>query len=104
MYGLMGKIVAQPEKREALVNVLLRAATSLQTVDGCYLYVVSHDPNDEDGIWVTEVWDSSQAHRASLEHEAVQVLIGEGRPLIASMGERIEFEPVGGAGLPEQEQ
>lgn len=101
MYGLMGKFVAQPEKRDALIEVLLRAAKNLEALDGCYLYVVSRDPEDADSVWVTEVWRGVEDHQASLQHEAVRALIAEGRPLIASMGDRIEFEPLGGAGLPD---
>ena len=101
MYGLMGKFVAHSGQRDALIDVLLRAAKDMERIEGCYLYVVSRDPNDGDGVWVTEVWHSQEDHQASLTHEAVQALISEGRPLIASMSDRMEFEPVGGKGLPD---
>ena len=99
MYGLHGKMLAQDGQREALIGHLLEAARLLKDVVGCRLYVVSRATDDENGVWVTEVWDSAADHQASLQHPAVQTLIANARPIIAGMGDRIEFEPVGGLGL-----
>lgn len=98
-YGLCGKIVATPGHGETLASHLLDAAAALDDVPGCQLYVVSRDPGDADAVWVVEVWDSVEAHRGSLELEAVQKLIARVRPLIATMGERFELQPLGGKGL-----
>ncbi len=98
-YGLCGKIVAEPGNGDNLASHLLDAAASLDEVPGCWLYVVSRDPGDADAVWVMEVWESVEAHRASLELEAVQRLIARARPVIATMGERIELHPIGGKGL-----
>ena len=48
---------------------------------------------------MTEVWESAESHRASLALPAVQQALAQGRPLIASMGERFETVPVGGHGI-----
>lgn len=98
-YGLCGKIVANPGHGGTLAGHLLDAAAALENVDGCRLYVVSRDPGDADAVWVVEVWDSAEAHQASLQLEAVQNLIARARPVIAAMGQRIELEPIGGKGL-----
>ena len=50
-------------------------------------------------LWVTEVWESSASHRASLSLPSVQQAIAKGKPLIASFGERFETKPIGGYGL-----
>jgi hypothetical protein len=42
---------------------------------------------------------SPEAHQASLQLSAVQQLISQARPVLAAMGERFEFQPVGGKGL-----
>ncbi len=99
-YGLSGKIVAAAGQGEALAGHLLDAADALQAAQGCHLYVVSRDAQDPDAVWVFEVWDSSEAHQASLQLEAVQQLIVRARPLIARMGERFESHVLGGKGLP----
>lgn len=100
MYGLFGKMTAQPGQRDALIAVLLKAAQALGELDGCYLYVVNSDPADPEAVWVNEVWRSQADHQASLSSEAVQELIRVGRPLIAGMSDRHEVTPLGGKGLP----
>jgi quinol monooxygenase YgiN len=98
-YGLVGKIVATPGGGDALAAHLLDAAAVLEQVPGCRSYLVSRDLHENDAVWVTEVWDSAQAHQASLELVAVQELIARARPVIARMAERFELLPVGGKGL-----
>lgn len=98
-YGLCGKIVATTGHGDELATHLLNAAAALEQVPACRLYLVSRDAADADALWVVEVWDTAEAHRASLELEAVQALITKARPLIAGMGERFEFQPIGGKGL-----
>ena len=98
-YGLFGKMTAVAGEGNALAQHLLEAASALEAVSGCRLYVVSRDPQDEDSVWVMEVWDSAEAHRASLELDAVRELIARARPILQGMGDRFEFEPVGGKGL-----
>jgi len=98
MYGLMGRIVAHPGRRSELANALLHAAALLRDANGCLIYVVSLG-DDEESVWVNEVWSSSEAHAASLELEAVRALILHARPLIAAFGERFEVTPLGGLGL-----
>ncbi len=96
MYGLIGKIKAAPGQREALIAILLEGSAAMP---GCRSYVVARDADDPDGIWVTEVWDDRESHRASLSLPAVKAAIERGKALIAGFGERFETEPVGGHGL-----
>jgi quinol monooxygenase YgiN len=98
-YGLCGRIVATSGNGEKLAGYLLDAASALQEVEGCDLYLVSLDPDDVDSVWVVEVWESAEAHQASLSLEAVQELIQQARPVIASMAERFEMSTLGGKGL-----
>lgn len=96
MYGVIGKITAKPGQRDALIDILLEGAAEMP---GCLNYVVAKDANDEDAIWVTEVWESQAHHEDSLSLPAVEQAMDRGRPLIASFGERVETEPAGGHGL-----
>ncbi len=96
MYGMIGKLNVVPEKRDALIAILLEGTKSMP---GCFSYVVAKDATDANAIWVTEVWDSADSHKASLSLPAVQQAIAKGRPLIAGFGERFVTEPVGGHGL-----
>lgn len=96
MYGLIGRFKAVPGRRDDLVSALL---DGIGEMPGCLSYVVAHDVEDGDAIWVTEVWTSKEAHRASLELAAVKAAIEKGRPLIASFDVHHEVRPVGGTGL-----
>jgi quinol monooxygenase YgiN len=96
MHGLIGKISAIPDQRDALAAVLVAASASMP---GCLSYVVAKDRDDDSGIWVTEVWDSEASHAASLTLPAVKEAISRGRPLIAGFGPRYVTTPVGGHGL-----
>jgi quinol monooxygenase YgiN len=96
MYGLIGKMKVVPGQRDALIAILLEGVSGMP---GCLSYVVAQDPTDADAIWVTEVWDSQESHKASLSQPSVQQAISRGRPLIAGFLERFETTPVGGHGL-----
>ena len=65
------------------------------------LYVVANDPEDDDAIWITEVWNSKASHQASLSLPAVRDAITRAKPLIAGFEEHIVTAPVGGFGLAE---
>src|SRR5262245_5705541 len=101
MYGLIGKMVATPGNRDQLAAVILNGAG---TMPGCLSYVVAKDPRDDNALWITEVWDSADSHKASLALPRVREAIAKGRPLIASFGDSVESEPVGGHGLAAAEQ
>lgn len=96
MYGLIGKIKATRGQRDVLTAILVRGTRAMP---GCLSYVVAQDPTDEDAIWVTEIWDSPESHRASLSLPSVKQAISRGKPFIAGFGERFETRPVGGHGL-----
>jgi quinol monooxygenase YgiN len=96
MYGLIGRILAQPGKRSELAAILTPEAGGMP---GCLSYIVAEDPADANALWVTEVWDSEASHRASLQLPAVQAAIAKGRPLIAGFDSRAETRVLGGIGL-----
>ena len=97
MYGLIGRMRAVPGQRDALIRSLVEGVAGMP---GCLSYVVAQDPTDADALWVTEVWDSQDSHRASLALPSVKDAITRGRPLIAGFDQRFETVPVGGQGLP----
>jgi reactive intermediate/imine deaminase len=96
MFGLIGKMVATPGNREALAAAILGGTGEMP---GCLSYVVAKDPRDENALWITEVWDSAESHKASLALPQVREVIAKARPLIASFGDSVQSEPIGGVGL-----
>lgn len=97
MFGLIGKMRAQPGKRDVLVEILLRGT---QSMPGCLLYLVAKDSADLDAIWITEIWDEQANHEASLSLPSVQSAIAEARPHIVGFDSSTPVEPVGGVGIP----
>jgi quinol monooxygenase YgiN len=96
MYGLIGKMTTVAGQRDALASILLG---STQSMPGCLSYVIATDPADADALWITEVWDSAESHKASLAIPAVQAAITKAKPLIAGFSNRVETVPIGGYGL-----
>lgn len=96
MHGLIGKMKAAPGQRDALIAILL---DGIGGMPGCLSYVVARDPADVDAVWITEVWDSAEHHKASLSLPQVQAAIAKARPIIAGFDTHIVTEPVGGHGL-----
>lgn len=96
MYGLIGKMTAVAGKRDELISILLEGVAGMP---GCLSYVVAKDPADADAVWITEVWDSQESHKASLSLPAVKQAITRGKPLIAGFSDHTVTEPVGGHGL-----
>ncbi|MBC3875084.1 putative quinol monooxygenase [Undibacterium flavidum] len=95
MYGLIGKMKCTPGQRDFLISILLEGVSGMP---GCLSYVVAKDPTDPDAVWITEAWESQQAHKDSLSLASVQSAIAKARPIIAGFGERFETQPVGGHG------
>jgi quinol monooxygenase YgiN len=96
MYGLIGRMRAVSGQRDALISILLNGVSGMP---GCLSYVVAQDPADADAIWITEVWESKDSHKASLGLPSVQDAISRGRPLIAGFDQHGETIPVGGHGI-----
>lgn len=96
MYGLIAKLSATEGNREKLIELLLAGTKDMP---GCRLYAISADVADENGIWITEIWESEEFHQASLQLPSVQKAIAEGKPFIAGFGERHLVTPVGGIGV-----
>ncbi len=64
MYGLINKIVAVPKRRDDLIAILKESSNAMP---GCLSYVIAEDASDENGIWITEIWDSEESHRGFVE-------------------------------------
>lgn len=96
MYGIIGQMQATEGNRKKLIDILLNGTKDMP---GCTLYAIAADTADETSIWITEIWESEEAHQASLQLPAVQQAIAEGREMIAGFGARHIVTPVGGVGV-----
>jgi quinol monooxygenase YgiN len=87
MFMLHGRLAAKPGRRDELLAILADVAHD-QRMPGCRLYLVAVDASDPDGVWVTEVWESADAHRASLELDEVRQQVARATPLLDAAGFR----------------
>lgn len=94
LHGLIGRMTAVAGQRDALISALLDGVSGMP---GCLSYIVAKDLADADAIWITEVWETKQAHEAALS--LVREAITRGRPMIAGFGPSYITAPAGGHGL-----
>lgn len=92
-YGVIGKMLAKPGLRDALITVLIDGSNAMP---GCLSYIVAKDAREPDAIWITELWSNRAAHDDSLKLDQVKAAIAKGRPLIAATSDSHETVPVGG--------
>jgi len=91
VYGLVAQMNTAPGKRD-LVAAAMMAGT--RDMPGNIAYLIAEDMSDPDALWITEVWESKDAHANSLQLAAVQEAIGKAREHIAGMGTRVETRPL----------
>ncbi len=96
MFGVLGKMKAQPGKRADLIAILVEGTTGMP---GCKSYIVAEDLGDPEAIWITEVWDNEASHAASLRLPQVRAAIARARPLIAGFENQVKTRVIGGTGL-----
>ena len=97
-FGMHNRFTAVSGERDALAAQLLRAAELVTQATDCLLYIVNASTDNDDDVWVTELWTDEDAHRASFSIEGVAPLIAETRRLIAG-SRQIRLRPLGGKGV-----
>ena len=80
-FANVGSLETKPGQRDAVLSILVRPMAGLKEA-GCLLYEVGVNDAVPDTVFVCELWESQEAHRASLELESVQSAIEEAMPLL----------------------
>lgn len=93
-FANVGTLGALPGQRDALVAHLTVRSEHLAEV-GCLSYEVGVNEDEPNTVFVVELWDSAQAHRASLELPEVQESIAAARPLLSGEFGGFNFDIVG---------
>ena len=81
-------------KRDELVAHLTRRSDTLKQI-GCLAYEVGVSDDDVDTVFVVELWESAEAHQASLALPEVQAAIAAARPLLSGAFGGFRFNVVG---------
>lgn len=97
-FGYLATMRTHPGKRDEVVKLLLTDPEALRPL-GCHVYVVGVAESDPDLIWVTEVWDSKDAHQASLLDPEVQAGIAAAMPMLTGEFTGQELTVPGGLGV-----
>ncbi|MFZ5667660.1 MAG: putative quinol monooxygenase [Pseudomonadota bacterium] len=90
-YGLIGQMIAKPGHRAALAEILREGTDAMP---GNLVYLIGEDSDNNDALWIVEIWTDKDAHAASLSLPVVHAAIAKGRPLIGGFGTRAEFRPM----------
>lgn len=81
-FANVGTLGTKPGKRDELVAILTRRSSELAEI-GCVLYEVGVNDDEPDTVFVAEIWDSAEAHQASLQLASVRAAIAEAMPLLS---------------------
>ncbi|CAD5283309.1 MULTISPECIES: putative quinol monooxygenase [unclassified Imperialibacter] len=99
-YGLFGQLKAKPGKGDELMAILMESAGTDIRMPGCLQYLIGKDPDNEDLILISEVWETKEDHANSLKLESVRAAITRAMPLLDGMPEKgIVWEVMGGLGI-----
>ena len=90
-YGIIGQMKTAEGKRSEVIAALLEGTKDMP---GNIAYLIAEDLEDENSIWITEVWQTKGDHANSLQLPSVQAAIGKAREHIAGFGTRIETKPI----------
>jgi quinol monooxygenase YgiN len=92
-FANVGTLGTLPGRRDELVALLTARNDALVEV-GCLAYEVGTG-DDPDTVYVVELWESADAHRASLGLPEVQAAIAAARPLLDGTFGGFRFDVVG---------
>jgi quinol monooxygenase YgiN len=90
----VGTLGTTPGRRDELVAQLVQRNARLADV-GCLAYEVGVNDEQPDTVFVAEIWESADAHRASLALPEVQAAIAAARPLLNGEFGGFRFDAVG---------
>ena len=92
MFSQINKITAVAGKREEVLRLVMSGSDQMS---GCRSYIVASDVENDDVIWVTEVWDSAEMHAASMDIPEVKAAVTQAMPMIAGYETVATTSPVG---------
>ncbi|WP_250003859.1 putative quinol monooxygenase [Actinoplanes sp. M2I2] len=98
-YGYIASMRTRPGHRDEVAAILTGGADGLRAA-GCHLYLVGLAADDEETLWVTELWESKEHHDASLRLPETREAIARARPMLTGEFTSRETTIAGGLGAP----
>ena len=93
-FANVGRLGVKPGRRDELIEILIRPSAEIGEL-GCLLYEVGVDDDDPDAVFVSELWESAEAHAASLRLDSVRASIAEAMPLLSGDMGGYRFDVIG---------
>ncbi|OYN86348.1 putative quinol monooxygenase [Parenemella sanctibonifatiensis] len=93
-FANVGTLGVTPGNIDAVVAILTRRNPQLNDA-GCLLYEVGTSADSPDTVFVAELWESADAHQASLSLDSVQAAIAEARPYLSGEMSGFRFDVAG---------
>lgn len=97
--GLIAKIPLQEGKRDEFVAAFQPMLDHVDTEEGTETYILHFDANDENVVWVYELYVDEAAMATHSGSDAMQALFGAIGGLVGGAPEMITVNPVAGKGL-----
>ena len=95
------KLRARSGKRDELVAKFLEAADMQRDNPACQLMVVSTSPEEDDAVFLTEVWTSAEEHERARQSPEVQAWATGMPSLVDGAPETTQLVIEGGTGIPD---
>jgi quinol monooxygenase YgiN len=92
------KLRARTGKRDELIAKFLEAADMQRDNPANELTLVSSSPDDEDVVYLTEVWTSAEEHERARESDEVQAWAADMPSLVDGPPETTPLDVAGGSG------
>lgn len=93
-FANVGTLGTQPGKRDEVIAILTRLNLELADA-GCLLYEAGVNADEPDTVFVAELWESPEAHQASLQFTSTRAAIAEAMPLLSGQMGGSRFTVVG---------
>ena len=93
-FANVGRLGVKPGRRDELIEILIRPSGEMREL-GCLLYEVGVNDGDPDAVFVSELWESAEAHAASLRLDSVRASLAEATPLLSGDMGGYRFDVIG---------
>jgi quinol monooxygenase YgiN len=77
-FGVIAHLTAQAGKRDAMIDAL----SGLIGMKGNISFVIAKDGKNADGIYITEIWESKEAHDLALTTDQFKAAFGKAAPMM----------------------
>ena len=94
IFANIGILGVKSGHRDKVVEILVRSKPDLEA-NGCLLYEVGINNEFDNTVFVSELWESSEAHKTSLQLHSVQSAIQEAMPFLSGEMSGNQFSVVG---------